>query len=185
MYSIGQLRPGMAINLDGAPFLILDAAHKKQARGAGTCKTKIKNLLSGSIVNKTFQGNDKLEPSDLTNARCQFLYSDSEDYHFMDSENFEQFSLDNETIGDQAYFLVDGMDIDVQKFEGNPIAIKLPPKVILEVKETDPGVKGNTASGGSKPATFETGLTLQVPLFINVGDKLRINTESKEYVERA
>jgi elongation factor P len=185
MYSIGQLRPGMAINLDGTPHLILEAAHKKQARGAGTCKTKIKNLISGSIVNKTFQGNEKLEPSDLTHTKAQFLYSDSENFYFMDGETFEQFSLDNETIGDQANFLVDGMDVDMQMFEGNPIAVKLPPKVVLEVKQTDPGVKGNTASGGSKPAVLETGLSIQVPLFINVGDKLRINTESSEYVERA
>jgi len=185
MYTIGQLRPGMAINLDGIPHLILTAAHKKQARGAGVCKTKIKNILTGSIVNKTFQGNDKLEPSDLAHAKAQFLYSDQDGFNFMNSETFDQFSLDNETIGDQANFLVDGMDVDIQTFESNPIGIKLPPKVVLEVTETDPGVKGNTASGGSKPATLVTGLTLQVPLFINVGDKLRINTETGEYVERA
>lgn len=185
MYSIGQLRPGMAITVDGDPYLILNAQHSKQARGSGVCKTKIKNLLSGSILNKTFQGNDKLEPADLSHSKAQFLYGDGENYNFMNSETFEQFSLDNETIGDQANFLVDGMDVDIQSFEDNPIAVILPPKVDLEVTQTDPGVKGDTASGGTKPATLETGFVIQVPLFIDIGDKIRINTESGEYVERA
>lgn len=175
----------MAITVDGDPYLILNAQHSKQARGSGVCKTKIKNLLSGSILNKTFQGNDKLEPADLSHSKAQFLYGDGENYNFMNSETFEQFSLDNETIGDQANFLVDGMDVDIQSFEDNPIAVILPPKVDLEVTQTDPGVKGDTASGGTKPATLETGFVIQVPLFIDIGDKIRINTESGEYVERA
>lgn len=184
MYSIGQLRPGMAILVEDEPFLILAAQHSKQARGSGVCKTKIKNLISGSTINKTFQGSDKLEPADLAFSKAQFLYADGDGYNFMDSESFEQFSLDNETIGDQAHFLVDGMEVDIQKFEGKPIALRLPPKVELEVTQTDPGVKGDTASGGSKPATLESGYTLQVPFFINIGDKIRINTDSGEYVER-
>jgi len=185
MYSIGQLRSGMGVVLDGEPHLIIEAQHSKQARGSGVTKTKVKNLITGSIVNKTFQGNEKIEPADLTHSKAQFLYSDNESFKFMDNSTFEQFSLDNETVGDQAHFLVDGMDVDIQRFEETPIAVKLPPKVDLEVTKTDPDVRGDTASGGTKPATVETGYTLQVPLFIDTGEKIRINTESGEYVERA
>jgi elongation factor P len=185
MYSIGELRPGMVIIVDGDPYVIAAAQHSKQARQGGVCKTKIKNLLTGSMVNKSFQGNDKLEPADVTYGKAQFLYSDGEAFNFMDNESFEQFALDNETIGDQANYLVDGTDVDIQYFEGKPISVMIPPKMDLEVTHTDPGVKGDTASGGSKPATLETGYVLQVPLFINIGEKIRVNTQSGEYVERA
>ncbi len=185
MYSIGELRPGMAILIDGQPNLILAAQHSKQARAGGVVRTKIKNLLSGTITNPTFQGNDKLEPADVANSKAQFLYEDGEGFHFLDSNTFEQFTFDEETIDEQKFFLIEGMDVDTLTFNENPIGIKLPPKVTLTITETEPGVKGDTASGGTKPAKTETGFTLQVPLFITVGQKIRVNTESREYVERA
>lgn len=185
MYSIGELRPGMAIIIEGQPNLILTAQHSKQARAGGVVRTKIKNLISGTITNPTFQGNDKLEPADVSYGKAQYLYKDTEGFHFMDGETYDQFSFDEETVDEQAFFLIEGMDIDILYFGENPIGLKLPPKVVLTVTETEPGVKGDTASGGTKPATTETGFKLAVPLFVTVGDKIRVNTESKEYVERA
>lgn len=185
MYSIGELRPGMAIIIDGEPNLILTAQHSKQARAGGVVRTKIKNLISGTITNPTFQGNDKLEPADVSYGKAQFLYSDADGFHFMDGETYDQFTFDEETIDEQSNFLIDGMDVDILYFGERPIGVKLPPKVVLTVTETEPGVKGDTASGGTKPATTETGFVLAVPLFVGVGDKIRVNTESREYVERA
>jgi elongation factor P len=185
MYSIGELRPGMAIIIDNEPNLILAAQHSKQARAGGVVRTKIKNLISGAITNPTFHGNDKLEPADVSYGRAQFLYSDGEGFHFMDGETYEQFTFDAETIDEQSNFLIDGMDVDILYFGERPIGVKLPPKVVLTVTETEPGVKGDTASGGTKPATTDTGFVLAVPLFVSIGDKIRVNTESKEYVERA
>jgi elongation factor P len=185
MYSIGELRPGMAIIIEGEPNLILTAQHSKQARAGGVVRTKVKNLLSGTITNPTFQGNDKLEPADVSFGKSQFLYSDNDGFHFMDGSTYEQFAFDEETVDEQKYFLNEGMDVDILYFGETPIGLKLPPKVVLTVKETEPGVKGDTASGGSKPATTDTGLTLAVPLFITVDEKIRVNTETKEYVERA
>jgi elongation factor P len=185
MYSIGELRPGMAIIIEGQPNLILSAQHSKQARAGGVARTKIKNLINGTITNPTFQGNDKLEPADVSYGKAQYLYSDGDGYHFMNGETYEQFSFDDEIVDDQKYFLIEGNDVDILFFGENPIGLRLPPKVVLTVAETDPGVKGDTASGGTKPATTDTGFTLAVPLFVNIGDKIRVNTESQEYVERA
>jgi len=184
MYSIGELRPGMAVIIDNDPYVILSAKHSKQARAGGVCRTKIKNLKSGAVIPRTFQGAEKLKPADVKHMKAQFLYSDPESFHFMTDDDFEQHELSNETVDEAKNYLVDGMKVDLRTFEGNPIAVKIPPKVELEVVKTDPGVKGDTASGGSKPAELETGLTVSVPLFIKEGDKIRVNTESGLYVER-
>jgi elongation factor P len=184
MYSIGELRPGMAVIIDNDPYVILSAQHSKQARAGGVCRTKIKNLKSGAVIPRTFQGAEKLKPADVKHMKAQFLYSDPESFHFMTDDDFEQHELDYETVDEAKNYLVDGMKVDLLTFEGNPIAVKIPPKVELEVVKTEPGVKGDTASGGSKPAELETGLSVSVPLFIKEGDKIRVNTESGLYVER-
>lgn len=184
MYSIGELRVGKAIILDDEPYLITYAQHSKKARAGGVCRTKLRNLISGVIIPKTFQGNDKIAPADTGYKKAQYLYNDGETYNFMDNETFEQFTFSNEDLEDQVNFLVDDSEVDVLTFEDRPIGLNLPPKVELKVVQTDPGVKGDTASGGSKPATTETGYVLQVPLFIKENDVIRVNTESGEYVER-
>ncbi len=184
MLTIGELRPGMAVEVDGAPFVILSAVHSKQARAGGVCRTKMKNLISSSVIPKTFQGNDKLKKADVKHVRAQYLYSDPSGFYFMREDTYEQFDLNEETIDSQKNFLVDGMDVDILTYNDNPIAVKLPPKVNLEIKQTDPGVKGDTVSGGSKSATMETGYVLQVPLFLKEGEIIRVNTETGEYVER-
>lgn len=185
MYSIASLKVGTTIKLDDEPYVVLTAQHSKQARGGGVAKTTIKNLITGAIIPKTFQGNEKVEPADVGYKKAQHLYNDGENYYFMFNDTFEQFSFTKEELGDNHYYLVDGNDVDIQIYDDKPIYVKLPAKVNLKVVETDPGVKGDTASGGSKPAIVETGKKFQVPLFINVDDVIRVNTETGEYVERA
>ena len=185
MYSIASLKVGTAIKIDGEPYVVLTFHHSKQARGGGVAKTTIKNLVTGAIIPKTFQGNDKLEPAEVGFKKAQYLYSDGNEYHFMFGDNFEQFSFTKDDLGDVVNYLLDGTDVDIQVYEDKAINVQLPPKVNLKVVETEPGVRGDTASGGSKSAKLETGISIQVPLFINVGDVLRINTQTNEYVERA
>ncbi len=185
MYSITDLKVGTAIEVDGEVFVVATSQHSKQARGGGVMKTTLKNLKSGSTVPKTFQGNDKIKPADVGYSKAQYLYGDDEQAYFMDNTTYEQFGLNKEVIGDAEYYLIEGEDVDIQNINEEPFNVKLPPKVNLKVESTEPGVKGDTASGGSKPATLETGLVVQVPLFINEGDVLRINTETGQYTERA
>lgn len=185
MYSITDLKVGTAIQIEGEPYIVTASQHSKQARGGGVMKTTIKNLISGAILQKTFQGSDRIEPADLNYKKAQFLYGDGQDYHFMFGDNFEQFSFSAADLGDKIYYLLDGSDVDVQLVGEKPITIQLPPKVNLKVVETEPGVRGDTASGGSKPAKLETGLVVQVPLFVSAGEVLRVNTETGAYVERA
>jgi len=185
MYSVAQLKPGIAIILNGEPYVVTKSEFSKQARQGGTNKTTLRNLKTGANIQQTFGGNDKAEPADLQKARCQFLYDDGSACHFMHNETYEQFELSDELLGDSKNYLLEGGEANVQFFESQPIGVELPPKVVLEVTDTQPGVKGDTASGGSKPATLQTGITISVPLFINIGDKIRINTVEGTYVERA
>ena len=147
--------------------------------------TKLKNLKTGSVIQKTFQGSDKLEPADLGYRKVQYLYGDENSFTFMDLETYDQFDLDKDTIEGSVNFLVDGQECDALLFDGNPIGINMPSTVNLKVVETIPGVKGDTASGGTKPATLESGLVVNVPLFITEGDILKVNTDSGEYMSRA
>jgi len=184
MYSVAQIKPGVAILLDGEPYIVTKSEFSKQARQSGSNKTALRNLKTGANVQRTFGGNDRAEPADLERARCQYLYDAGTACHFMHNETFEQFEIENEMLGDKKLFLLEGGDANILFFDGQPIGVDLPPKVELKVKETPPGVKGDTAQGGSKPAIMETGITIQVPLFINEGDTIRINTEEQSYVER-
>lgn len=146
--------------------------------------TKMKNLKSGAVIQKTFQGNEKLSPADVGYRKVQYLYSDGSKYTFMDLNTYDQFELGEDLVGDSAKYFVDGQEVDAMVFEGHPIGIQLPPTVELKVIETPPGVKGDTASGGTKPAKLESGVSVNVPLFINEGDSIKINTDSGEYMER-
>jgi len=184
MYSLSDLKPGRAIVVDNDPFLILSAQFSKQGRQGGVCATKLKNLKTGATVQKTFKGNEKTEEANVSYRHVQFLYEKNNVFTFMDLNDFNQFDLAEELVGEAKQYLKDGMELDVLMFDEQPIAVKLPVTVDLTVKETPPGLKGDTAQGGTKPATLETGLVLQVPLFVNEGDVIRVNTERKEYVER-
>ncbi len=184
MLGITDLKVGAKVQFDGVPFVVTWSQHSKQARGAGVMKTKMKNLLTGGVVEKTFQGNEKIAEAEINFARAQYLYQNGDEYEFMDQETFETITFSSDQLGETRNFLTDGMDCDIQYFEGKAINVQLPPKINFEVVETDPGVKGDTATGGNKPATIDTGYVVKVPLFINVGDKIVINTDTGEYCER-
>lgn len=184
MYTVNQIKPGIAILVNGEPHLVTKSEFSKQARQGGNNKTTLKNLITGSNIQHTFSGNDKAEPADMSRGRCQYLYSDGTKCHFMHNETYEQFELPEDELEEQKDFLIEGGEANVLFFEDRPIGVELPPKVVLKVTKTMPGVKGDTASGGSKPATLETGLVVQVPLFIKEGESIRVNTDTKTYVER-
>lgn len=185
MLGITNLKIGTKIQLDGVPYVITWNQHSKQARGGGVMKTKLKNLLTGNSLERTFQGNDKIEPAEINFRKAQFLYANEDNYEFMDQETYETVRLSKAQLGGVEKFLTDGMEVDLQYFENNPINIQLQPKMAFEVTHAEPGVKGDSAQGATKNATIETGYTLKVPLFIETGDKIIINTDFGEYVERA
>lgn len=184
MYVIAELKKGRAVVLDGDPYLITWNQFSKSARQGGVMATKMKNLKTGAVIQKTFQGSDKLEPADVGYKKVQYLYRDGSGYTFMDLSSYDQFALTEDTIGDDADYLTEGQEIDAMVFEDQPIGLNLPATIEVKVVETIPGVKGDTATGGTKPATIESGATINVPLFINEGDTIKVNTDSGEYMSR-
>lgn len=185
MLGITDLKIGTKLQLDGEPYVVTWNQHSKQARGGGVMKVKIRNLATGSVLDRTFQGADKIEPADISFRRAQFLYAQGDEYQFMDQETYETIVLDKSKLGDAPDYLTDGIDVDLLYFDQNPINIQLQPKMTFVVTQTDPGVQGDRAQGGTKPATIETGKIVRVPLFVAIGDKIVVNTDSGEYVERA
>ena len=181
----GKIRAGHKLLINGEPYIVVDYSLRQQPRLAAKMITKMRNLITGGTIEKTFNSGETLEEADITQSKAQYLYNDGENYVFMDNDTFEQFEFSEAKLGSQVRFIQDGMEVTIMKFNGNPINVELPPTVVLEVTETEPGVKGDTATGGSKPATLESGAVINVPLFINVGDKLVVNTISGEYRERA
>lgn len=184
MYSVAELRPGQAIELEGMPFVVLSAQFSRKSQGKGNCVTKIRNLRTGAVIQKTFIGSEKIAEAEVGYRHVQFLYEKGGTYTFMDLTSYEQFEMRSEQIGDAPHFLKEGQELDALLFDEKPIAVKLPVTVELTVKETSPGVRGDTATGGTKAATLETGFEVHVPLFVVEGDVVRVNTERGEYVER-
>jgi elongation factor P len=184
VYSLAELRTGHAIELEGTPYLVLSAQFSRKSQAKANCVTKLKNLKSGAIVQKTFMGNERITPAEVEFRHVQFLFADRGTFTFMDLTTYEQFSLPEELVRGGQQYLTEGGELDVLLFEEKPLALRLPVTVDLKVLETTPGVRGDTATGGTKPATLETGLTVQVPLFVEEGDIVRVNTERGEYVER-
>ncbi len=184
MLSIGEVRPGHTVVLDGEPYLVIKAIHSKQARGGGVLKTTVKNLKTGASLPKTFQGNEKLEPADVGYFKAQFLFGDNESQNFMREDDYEQFAIPTENLEEEVPFLVEGETYDIQHFENNPISVQLPVSMVFAVIETPPGVKGDTAQGGTKPATLDNGIIVQVPLFVSEGDKIKVDTREKKFLQR-
>ncbi|QQS59166.1 elongation factor P [Candidatus Peregrinibacteria bacterium] len=184
MYSLGELRVGHTIVLDDEPFLVTYCQHSKQARGTGVLKTTLKNLKTGNTIPRTFQGNEKLQPADVGYFRAQYLYKNGDGYEFMNNESYEQFTLSQEILGEDSVFLKEGEDVDIQHFRETPIRIQFPPSMSFLIQETPPGVKGDTAQGGTKPATLENGMIIQVPLFVEEGDIVQMNTETRVFQKR-
>ena len=185
MILAGDLRPGMKIELDGAPFIVTDYQWVKPGKGGAFNRTKLKNMRTGSIVERTFRTEEKVERAELEERRAQFMYRSDDEFHFMDTETYEQFFLNEEQLGDASVYLKEEMVVTIVSHRGSPLTVEVPTFVELAVAKTDPGVRGDTASGGSKPATLETGAVVQVPLFINIGDRLRVDTRTGTYIERA
>ncbi|QNO16142.1 elongation factor P [Alkalicella caledoniensis] len=185
MISPNDFRTGLTIEYEGAVFQIVDFQHVKPGKGAAFVRTKIKNVETGAVLERTFNPKEKIEKAHIDRRTMQYLYATGEEYMFMDTDNYEQIGLTEEQLENNVKFLIEEMNITILYYKERAIGIELPNSVVLEVVETEPGIKGDTASGGSKPATLQTGLTVQVPFFINVGDKLKIDTRSSSYVERA
>ncbi len=184
MYTLTDLKPGRAVTLDGDPYLIIASQFGRKSMSKANMQCKLKNLKTGSIVARNFQGSEKVEPAEVGYRHVQYLYAGAGTRAFMDLATFDQFELPDDIVGEGVKFLVDGMEVDALMYEEKPIGIKLPVTVVLEIVETSPGVRGDTAQGGDKPAKLSSGATINVPLFVNEGEKIRVNTESEEYVER-
>lgn len=184
MISTGELRKGVAIELDGELWQILDYHHIKMGRGSAQVRIKLRNVKRGQIVERTFQAGEKWPRAFLDKRPIQYLYRDDDDLHFMETETFEQFSLTADRLGDVVSYLKEGMTLDRTSHQGETIGVELPITVDLLVTATEPGFAGDTATGARKPATTETGLVVQVPIFVNEGDVIRIDTRTGEYQTR-
>ncbi len=184
MISSNDFRNGITIVIDGQLWTVIEFLHVKPGKGSAFVRTRLKNVKSGATVERTFRAGEKLERATVDNRDMQMLYNDGDGYHFMDSESYENITIGRDLIGDPADFLKDGMKIAVQFHDGTPIGCDLPAHVELKVVETDPGFRGDTATGASKPAKLETGATVNVPLFVNPGDVIRIDTRDRRYIGR-
>jgi len=184
MYSTPDFRKGLRIELGGKPHIIVDFQHVKPGKGGAFVRTKLKNLITGNVMDKTFRSGEKVGIPDLQEKNMQYLYKDEEAFYFMDQETYEQISLTAEQLGESKGFLQENIVIDILFHNNLPIGVELPIFVELTVSETDPGLKGDTASGGTKPATLETGAVIQVPLFMEEGNVVKIDTRTGEYIER-
>ena len=184
MISTGELRKGVVIDLDNDLWQILDYHHIKMGRGSAQVRIKLRNVRKGSTIERSFQAGDKWPRVQLDRRPVQFLYRDGDDFHFMETESYEQFHLTLEQLEDAALYLTDGMTLDRTSYQGETIGVELPVSVDLVVRETEPGFAGDTQTGARKPATLETGLVVQVPIFVSEGDTIRVDTRTGEYQTR-
>lgn len=185
MLSLSEIKTGKNILWNDNPYVVLYHEHSKTGRAGAVLRTKLKNLVTGAVMDKTFQGSEAVDEADITKSKAQYTYKDGNEYNFMDNATYEQFVLSKEALGDNANYLKEGTEVTLLNFNGNPINIELPIKIKLKVTEAPPGVKGNTVSTGGKVVTLETGLKVTTPLFVNEGDEIIVNTERGEYVSRA
>ena len=184
MISSNEFRNGVTVEMDGDAWQVIDFQHVKPGKGAAFVRAKMKNIRTGSVVERTFNPGEKMARAHLDNRQMQFLYEADGLYNFMDNETFEQTTMTPEQLGSAKNFLKENMNIGVQFYQGAIMGVDLPVAVELEVVETDPGIRGDTATGGNKPAKLETGHVVKVPFFINIGDVLRIDTRTGEYLSR-
>lgn len=185
MISSNDFRTGVTIEIDGNVWQVVDFQHVKPGKGAAFVRAKLKNAQTGAVVERTFNAGEKLPRAHVDRRDMQYLYESDGQYNFMDNETFEQIALTDDQLGSAKNFMKENMNIAIMMFQGTVIGVELPYSVELRVVETDPGIRGDTATGGTKPAKVETGYVVKVPLFINEGDVLRIDTRTGDYVERA
>ena len=184
MLTIGEIKNGKNIIFNDAPYKVLYTEHSKMGRAGAVLRTKLKNLLNGSVLERTFQGAEKVDEADITTSKAQYLYQEGNNFCFMDSDDYDQFTFPKDVLGDATNYLVEGTEVTILNFNGIPINLEVPIKVKLKVIEAPPGIKGDTVSSGGKLVTLETGLKIGAPLFVKEGDILIVNTERGEYVSR-
>lgn len=184
MYDMSDIKKGLKILIDGQPYTIVEFQFVKPGKGQAFTRTRIRNMMTGNVVERTYKSNERLAPADLETRQMQYLYAEGDARVFMDTANYEQLNIATEQLGETASYLLDGMMVDVLLFDGRPIGVTPPIFVEMTVIDTEPGFKGDTASGTTKSATMQTGLKVNVPLFINQGEVLRIDTRTGEYAER-
>lgn len=184
MYSTTDFRKGLKIEVEGTPYEIVEFQHFKPGKGGAMVRTKLRNILTGRIQDITFRAGEKVDRPDLETRNMQFLYREGDELVFMDLTSYEQLNLDSESTQGKEGFLKDGQECKVLLYQGKPLDIDIPTGLVLEVAETEPGAKGDTVSNVTKPAKLETGLVIQVPIFINVGDRVKVDTRTREYLGR-
>ena len=182
--SVTELRPGVTIAIEGKAYIVLKYDHVKMGRGGAIIRIKMKNLESGAVLERTFKNSERVEPAHVERRQMQFLYKSCDEYHFMYQETFDQLGLRDDVLGDAGQYLKDSMVIHVVLYNGRAIGVDMPASVELKVTDTGPGIRGDTVSGGQKPATLESGLVVNVPLFVDNGDMIKVDTRSAKYIER-
>jgi elongation factor P len=181
--STAEFKKGLKIQFDGAPYTIVDFQHVKPGKGGAFVRTKLKHMRLGRVIDNTFRAGEKVDLVDFEEKRMQFLYKD-ERYHFMDLDTYDQISLSAEEVGEARDFLKENTEVEILFIESSPVTVELPNFIEIRIAKTDPGIRGDTASGGSKPATLETGAVIQVPLFLNEGDVVKVDNRSGDYLGR-
>ena len=184
MISTSEFRNGVRLEIDGAPFYIVEFQHVKPGKGGAFVRTKVKNLKTGQVLERTFRSGEKFNEPDIEEFAMQFLYGSGDSYTFMDTSTYEQVTYEKSQLGDNTDLLKEETIVQILTYQGKPISVDLPTFLELTVVETDPGVRGDTASGGTKPAVVETGATIKVPLYLESGEVIKVDTRSREYVER-
>lgn len=179
-----DIRKGLKIMVDGSPYNVIEFQFVKPGKGQAFTRVKIRNMLTGSVLERTFKSGEKLDPADVEERSFQYIYQDADGFVFMDASTGEQITIPTEKIGDDSQWLSDGMNVAVTLFNGNPVGINLPAHVTLQIVSSEPGVKGDTASGATKPATLSTGAVVNVPLFVKEGEWIKVDTREGTYLER-
>jgi elongation factor P len=184
MLTAGDFRKGMTFEMDGKVYSVVDFQHVKPGKGAAFVRTKLKNVVTGQVIENTFNPTDKYPEAVIERKQMQFSYRDGDIYYFMDMETFDMLPLNYDIVEEAMQFVKEEMDVTIQFYKGNAFSVEAPNFVVLEVTETEPGIQGDTSKAGNKPATLETGYNIQVPLFVNIGEKIRVDTRTGTYMER-
>jgi len=180
-----DIRKGLKLMMDGQPYVVVDFQFVKPGKGQAFTRTKMRNLLTGGTIERNIRSSERFDPADVEDRTMQFIYLDGETYYFMNSNTGEQIGVHKEIVSDAANFLIDGIDVVVTLYNGNPVSVTLPPHIVVQITETEPGVKGDTATNVTKPAKISTGAVVNVPLFISEGEWIKVDTRTASYLERA
>lgn len=183
-YGTSDFKKGLRVEFDGEPYLVVESEFRKPGKGSAVYTIRVKNLITGNVIEKTYRSGDKIQAADVEDHKLQYLYNDTNDWHFMHPETFEQYAISKAVLGDVWKYLTEEMSVDVTFHNGVPISVSPPNHVVLEVEYCEPGAKGNTATNVTKPARVPTGAEFNVPIFIKIGDQIKIDTRTGEYIER-